>query len=270
MLGDVLNHLGLSDKERETYLLLLGFSSSTPAQIAEKISVPRTTAQNILIRLDRKGLAQQVKQGKGIRYEAVHPEVLRHLLSVQKKQTLEKFDKVEEQYEKFLPELLGMLHSNKSIPQVRFFRGLEGARTVLFDTLTSKTELKDFANIDAMFNVFKEVNDEYVARREKTSVTKRSILLDTPFARNVYESGAYSPKSHKGYKWIPQKAYHFSIEMNIYDGKISYLTYVQEELIGVIIENPYIFETHHALWNLLWDLLPETTNSARERETVGV
>ena len=256
MISELLLQLGLTEKERVAYVSLLKFAASTPVEVAERIQVPRTTAQNILIRLNQKGLCQTIKQANKIRYEAVHPEVLKYLLQMKKKQVMENFESMEKTYDAVLPELVSMLHTNKALPQVRFFRGKEGAREVLFDTLSSKTELKDFANIDAMFDVFQDVNDEYVAAREKTPVTKRSLLLDTPFARKVYEGGGYSPKSHKGYKWIPGDLYRFSIEMNIYDGKISYLTYVHEELIGVIIENQYIYETHNALWLLLWDMLP--------------
>ncbi len=156
-----------------------------------------------------------------------------------------------------------MMKSNKHVPNVKFYRGMEGVRKVLFDTLNSKTELKDFANIDAMFKTIKPVNDEYVKEREKLvastkpHLTKRSLLVDTPFARQVYESGDYSSLSHKGYKWITSDKYFFSIEMNIYDGKVSYLTYVENDLVGVIIENDYIHQMHNAMWDLIWDTLPE-------------
>jgi len=157
-----------------------------------------------------------------------------------------------------------MMKSNKSIPNVRFYQGKEAVRQVLFDTLTSKTELKDFANIDAMFKHVQDINDEYVTEREKTSITKRSLLLDTPFARSVYESGTYSTKSHKGYKWIKESLYPFAVEMNIYDGKVSYLTYVENEFIGVIIENEHIHRLHDSLWNLIWNMLPEPKKAQKK------
>ena len=106
-----------------------------------------------------------------------------------------------------------------------------------------------------------------VDKRERSKVTKRSLLLDTEFARQVYEGGHYSPKSHKGYKWIPSSLYPFSIEMNIYDGRISYLTYVKEELIGVIIENEHIFQMHDSMWNLLWDMLPAPKKDGPRKRT---
>lgn len=267
MINNVLTSLGLGEADRAVYLALMKQPAIKPSDLALRLSLPRTTVQNVLIRLERKGLALQVKEGKVLQYGAVHPENILGLLRAQKKQAVSKFDELEKEFEHLLPEIIGMMDSTKSIPQVRFFRGREGARQVLFDTLNSKTELKDFANIDAMFDVFQDINDEYVAAREKTKVTKRSLLLDTPFARKVYESGGYSPKSHKGWKWIPQKLYPFSIEMNIYDGKISYLTYIKEQLVGVIIENDYIYEMHNSIWNLLWDSLPTPTGAPQGRRS---
>lgn len=257
MLTELLIELGVTGKEQNAYLALVRNGALTPAEVAEKISVPRTTAQNILIRLKQKELASAVKLKSKSCFEATHPEVLKYLLQIRKKELIQRFDNLESLYNEALPDFVSLMQRGNSFPQVRFFRGKEGAREVLFDTLKHNREIKDFANIDAMFDVFQDVNDEYVKAREKSSVTKRSLLLDTPFARGVYEGGQYSPKSHKGYKWIPPNLYKFTIEMNIYSGRVSYLTYVKEELIGVIIENKYIFEAHDAIWNLLWDLLPD-------------
>ncbi len=189
-------------------------------------------------------------------FAPVHPDNLIQIVDMKKREAISEYDHLKEDIKKVAPQLVGMMQSSKSIPSVRFYQGKAAVRNILFDTLTSKTELKDFANIDAMFEHVKDINDEYVAEREKTKIRKRSLLLDTPFARKIYESGNYSSKSHKGYKWIKEALYPFAVEMNIYDGKVSYLTYVEDEFVGVIIENEYIYQLHNSLWNMMWDMLP--------------
>jgi len=251
----VLEKLGLSSKEIGVYSMLLKRPSLTPGEIAKKLGIPRTTAQNILLRMEREGFAIPAREKGKLTYYAEHPDSILLRYRRTKNEIVSKYSKIEEELETAVPQLIGLMHSAKSIPQVRFFKGMEGAKEVLWDTLSSKTELKDFANIDAMFEIIKDINNEYVAAREKTQVTKRSLLLDTPFARSVYEGKCYSPKSHRGYKWISQDRYPFVTEMNIYDGKISYLTYVREEIVGVIIENDFIYQMHDSIWNLLWDSL---------------
>jgi sugar-specific transcriptional regulator TrmB len=267
MLTGILKKFGLDDKEVAVFLRLLQWGELRASTLAYQMSLPRTTIQNILLRLEQEELVLKHFQKNTAFYRTLPPEEVLLTWETRQRRQNQEFNRNLSDFKKVMPELESMMRSNKHLPGVKFFRGIEGVRKVLFDTLTSKTELKDFANIDAMFEHVKEVNDEYVAAREKLvastapHLTKRSLLLETPFAHKVYESGSYSPKSHKGYKWLPAKdpkdhPYFFSIEMNIYDGKVSYLTYVENDLIGVIIENHHIYQMHSALWDMLWDTIP--------------
>jgi DNA-binding MarR family transcriptional regulator len=268
MLLETLKKFGLDDKEIAVYLRLTQAGEQRASTLAYQMAQPRTSVQNILLRLEQEEMVHKRFEKNTALYTAVSPEEL--FLNLESRYVRQQNESKKNlgALQKILPELESMMRGNKHLPGVKFFRGIEGVRKVLFDTLTSKTELKDFANIDAMFEHVREVNDEYVAAREKLStttkphLTKRSLLLETPFAHKIYESGAYSPKSHKGYKWLPAKdpsknPYFFSIEMNIYDGKVSYLTYVENDLIGVIIENHHIYQMHSAIWDMLWDMLPK-------------
>lgn len=267
MLQETLQHFGLDDKEIAVFLRLLKFGELRASALAYQMGLPRTTIQNILLRLEHEELVTKHFQKNTALYAALPPEEVLLTWETRERRRAEETRQNLSDFKKILPELESMMRSNRTLPGVRFYRGIDGIRKVLMDTLTSKTELKDFANIDAMFQIIKPVNDEYVAAREKLVaknpwLTKRSLLLDTPFARKVYESGNYSPKSHKGYKWLPKASkagqkFFFSLEMNIYDGKISYLTYVKNDLVGVIIENDTIYQMHSALWDMLWDGLPE-------------
>jgi predicted transcriptional regulator len=257
MLENALHNFGLNGNEIRAYLTLLKMGPNRASTLAGRLSLPRTTMQNILNRMETNDLVTKTYEKNAIIYAPSDPKELIQILEAKKRRQTAELDSNIQELKKVMPELTGMMLANKHVPGVKFYRGKEGMRRVLFDTLTSKTELKDFANIDAMFEHFQEVNDEYVSKREKTKVTKRSLLLDTPFAREVYESGAYSPKSHKGYKWINAERYPFVLEMNIYDGKVSYLTYAEDDFVGVIIENQYIYEMHDSMWNMIWDSLPD-------------
>lgn len=255
MIRHILAELGLEAKEIDIYLKLLKYGPNRASTLAYQVGLPRTTVQNMLNRLEKKQILNKSMEKNVSIFTPAHPDNLIRIVEMQKRQQDSKMNRTIEDLKTIAPELLSMMSSNKRVPNVRFYQGREGVRKVLFDTLTSKTELKDFANIDAMFKHVKDINDEYVAEREKTKITKRSLLLDTPFAHEVYESGTYSSKSHKGYKWIQRDLYPFALEMNIYDGKISYITYVDEDFVGVIIENDTIYEMHESMWNLLWDVL---------------
>lgn len=256
MINQFLSQLGLDEKEVQIYLELLRHGPSRASILAYQLKLPRTTVQNILQRLEEERLATKAIEKNVYVYTAIHPNDLPAVIELKKREQSSKYEELIASSKTILPEMLSIMAEHKNLPRVKFFRGRDAVRTILFDTLNSKTELKDFANIDAMFQYVQDINDEYVAAREKTKITKRSLLLDTPFARKVYESGKYSPKSHKGYKWIKSALYPFALEMNIYDGKVSYITYVENDFTGVIIENEHIYRMHDSMWNLIWDMLP--------------
>jgi HTH-type transcriptional regulator, sugar sensing transcriptional regulator len=259
MIEASLEQLGLDRKEAEAYMSLLKSGPNRPSTIAYMTGQPRTTTQNILIRLERNGLVTKSTTNNVSTYTPIHPDKLIHLVEIKRREKDEEYKRIISNLKSTIPDLKSMIGVSKRIPNVKYFQGIDAVRKVLYDTLTSKTDLKDFANIDAMFKHVKDINDEYVAEREKTKIKKRSLLLDTPFARSVYEGGEYSPKSHSGYKWIDRELYPFTLEMNIYDGKVSYLTYVGDDFAGVIIENEHIYQMHNSMWNLIWDTLPGNT-----------
>lgn len=256
MINRILSEMGLDEKEVQVYLKLLQLGPNRASTVAYQIDSPRTTVQNILLRLEgEKIVTKSIDKNVHI-FSPIHPENLVQILEMQKRKNNSRYERIIDDLKKSVPELMGLMKSNKSIPGVKFYQGIQGVREVLFDTLNSKTEIKDFANVDAMFEHVKVINDEYVSEREKTKLKKRSLILDTIFARELYKDGKYSPKTHKGHKFINRELYPFCIEMNIYDGKISYLTYVEDEFVGVIIENEHIYQMHDSMWNLIWDLLP--------------
>lgn len=258
MLKSVLGELGLDEKEVVIFMLLLKLGSSRASVLAYQSTYPRTTVQNVLIRLEKERLVNKVVEENAFVYTAVDPENIKNLINIKKRKAESRYEKMLEDIETVMPEISSLMNSNKNLPKVQFFKGRDAMRKVLADTLTSKTELKGFTNVDAMMIHGKEINDAYVTEREKTNVKKRGILLDTPFARENHKMGIYSPKSYKAQKWVDSDLYPFSIETNIYDGKVSFITYVEDDFVGVIIENQYIYEMHESMWNLIWDLLPDS------------
>jgi hypothetical protein len=53
-------------------------------------------------------------------------------------------------------------------------------------------------------------------------------------------------------KFIDHKLYPFNSVMQIYDGKISYITLSKTSKIGVIIEDKNIYQMHKSLFEYIW------------------
>lgn len=257
MIQDLLKDLGLDGLEAKVFLQLLKSNVSRVSTLAYQLKLPRTTIQSALLRLEDQELVTKIFEKNTALYSAIHPEEILTIIDTKKRKTELQMEELKKNFKKYMPELVGRMSTDKNIPNVRFYKGKSGVRKVLFDTLTSKTEIKGFIDVDAMDERVFEINREYVKAREKSKVKKRAFILDSPHARFIRESGKYSPKSYIAWKWIDKNRYPFSVEVNIYDGKISYLTYVENDLIGVIIENEHIYQMQKSMWNLLWDMLPE-------------
>lgn len=257
MIELLLKELGLDDLEVATYLQMLQNEVNRVSTLAYQLKVPRTTLQSVLLRLEEHEMVTKVFNKNTAHYSPIHPEDLLQIIEMRRRKANSQLDELTSNLKKAMPELESLMQSHKDVPNIKFYQGKDGVRKVLFDTLTSKTELKGFINVEAMNEQVLDINSEYVAEREKSQIKKRAFILDTPKARANRESGKYSPKSYIAWKWINKELYPFSIETNIYDGKISYITYVENNLLGVIIKNDYIYEMHKSIWNLLWDTLPE-------------
>jgi sugar-specific transcriptional regulator TrmB len=254
---DFWKKMGIDPKETRVYMELLKNGPNRASVLSYRLKLPRSTVQNILQRLEREKFLTMIMEKNSYLFSAAHPQNLEELMELKKRENSERFDQVKAELRDVAPYLSSLMIDQSSYPSVRFYQGREAVRTVLFDTLNSKTELKGFVNADAMFELVKDINDEYVAAREKTKVKKKGIILDTPFARKNYSSGKYSPKSYAGYRFIDRELYPFAVEVNIYDGKVSFLTYVEDHFVGVIVENAHIYQIHESLWNFVWDHLPE-------------
>jgi len=256
MLNIVLKEVGLGPKEIVIFKMLLTIGTTRASVLAYQTKLPRTTVQNILLRLEKKGLVEKILEEMVFVYTAINPDDLRQSIKNRKKKEEKKYDKMLGNLDLVMPELITLLSMNKGLPKIQLLKGRDAVRKVLFDTLTSKTELKGYVNVDAMFDQVKDINAEYVAAREKSNVKKRGILLDSPEARASHKLGVYSPNSYLDQKWVNAEMYPFTIEVNIYDGKVSFITYVENDFVGVIIENDHIYQMHASMWNLIWDLLP--------------
>jgi hypothetical protein len=60
-------------------------------------------------------------------------------------------------------------------------------------------------------------------------------------------------------RFIRTDAAPFQSIMNIYDGKIAYITLRPEKMIGVIIADQYIYEMHRYLFEYLWGAAEKIT-----------
>ncbi len=245
MYEEILIKTGLSADQAKMYEVLLKGGSMPASKAAMKAGLKRGLGYKVIEQLMEMGLVEKIDRKVAL-YIATHPSKINEL--IQKKTNELKIT------EASLSGTLGLMISdynlNSGKPNIRFFEGESGVKKVLEDSLYSREEILSYSDIISIQKYIKNINEWYVDQREKKGILKRAILLDTPEARKVLAS---YHKEITNIKLIKLSTMPFESIMQIYDGKVSYITLSEKEMIGVIIENQAIYEMHKALFGFTWD-----------------
>ncbi len=268
MYEEIFTSLGLSVNESIVYEYLLKNGESTAGEIIKKTPLKRGVIYNALSDLKEKDLLVEKKSipkgGKGRVKISIfapnHPERLREFLEEEKN----KLKKAESTLQANLPSIISDFNLVSGKPGVRFFEGIEGIKKITDVSLTAKSIIYSYADIEAIEKYVSKINSDYVEKREKLGIKKMGIVIDSPFTRN------YLKDYHREItdtRFINHKLFPFNTVMQIYDDKISYVTLSENNKIGILIEDKNIYQMHKSLFEFAWskaktmDQLPPFSNA---------
>lgn len=248
MLIEKLQESGLNEKEAKVYVAVLELGEATIAKITKKSGIKRSTVYDTLENLKKSGLISQTNKGKRPIFLAENPEKLVSSLE-EKKRNLEKT----------LPELLSIMNLLDKKPRIRYFEGLAGVKKVFEDTLRFPDQEiltwfpYPYINLGEDF-FWKHYNPE----KSKKKIWVRAIVPDTEknrkFSQDLKEKAATQTRFVAGEAFSK-----FDLEIKIYGKtKLGIISY-QEDL-GIIIESEKIFNGLKAIFEGMWNLLPEEKN----------
>ena len=247
---EILNQIGLSDKESSLYDTLLKHGSGTVGELLKITTFKRGDLYNILYSLRDRGLiVESLKRGISY-FQLEHPQKLRDVVT----QAVDRGIVAQRSLETVLPDLISQFNLTSERPGVRFFEGREGIIAVSEDNLTTKNEILTFGDIDSIVKYIPDINEEYAKKRNRLGIKKRGISIDTPLARKIlgdYHRTTTETKLIKAEMLPP-----FQTVMQIYDNKISYITLSDKKMIGVIIDDAHIAAMHRYIFETLWRSIP--------------
>ncbi|OGI29599.1 MAG: hypothetical protein A2288_00180 [Candidatus Moranbacteria bacterium RIFOXYA12_FULL_44_15] len=247
-----LQNLGLTKTQSSVLDYLFEHGEAKASDIAKVVRHPRGVVYKAIEELIALKLVEKMEKEKQIaRFRAVHPRNLESVLEA-KERELTQNKKI---FEDLLPQLASSYNLTLNKPGVKFYEGEEGLEKVLYDTLTSKTEVYLMFNRDAMSQepAFKEINEEYKKRRLRANVKKKIIRIG---AQPELTFGTADDKydSITEIKYLEKNAAPFKTNIHIYDGKISFLIMDKGKIIAILIEDRNIFEINKFWFETLWEL----------------
>ncbi len=233
---DILLHLGLSEKEACVYLACIEVGTTPVSEISKAAKINRVTTYDILEKLKVRGLVSYFTKKKTKYFTATKPEIL-----------LEEYEKRTNDLRTSLPKFK-RLTGEISHPRVRYFEGLEGIKAIYADTLSSKTEILNFSNSLEIRESWPTYDKEYVEKRAKKAIFLRGICPKDKEGEIVHRE---DKKYHREMRFMPSNKFDFTNEINIYDDKVSIISF-KDELIGMIIESHEVANSQRAIFNMCW------------------
>lgn len=235
---ELLTGFGLKIQEAKAYLACLKLGQSTVSQIARETYMQRTFMYDILDVLKKRGIVSEVDVAGKKQFRAIPIESFRFLLK-------EKF----ERFEAFIPELR-TLEAQTDSPNVRFFEGKDGIKSVLQDTLDQPPDSEIFCYSNAQGFYTKEDDFEkwYVGERAKRKINMRFLAPDNP------ETLAYVKNDKRDLRTsrlVPQNLFPFPAEIDIYGNKVAIIT-LRKEMAAMIIESEDVAKTQRMIFELAW------------------
>ncbi len=237
-------NLGLSEKEAIVYLALLELSPAAVQDVAIRAGVNRTTTYLLVDALMRRGIVSATTHGKRQLFVAEPPERLLTVLRLQRRELEEK----ERELLTAIPLLNAVYNSRSEKPQIRYFEGAEGVRTVRELLGEESGECIQIVPVDR-FESVTEILDrrtDHFDDLKAASVPFRSLMvMDAPDPDRVPRV----PNSQM--RVIPAADFPVRAEITVRGNTVLLFSY-KANLLSVIVKSEEFAETLRALFNLAW------------------
>lgn len=256
---NILIQAGLSQEQASVYQALLDKGPQKASDLSKWTGIKRGLIYKVLEQLENMNLASRNEsEGTIAVFSPSHPSLL--LANIERKEKEASLTK------ELVARTIGSLSSKFNLlsgkPNVQFFEGLEGVEKVLEDTLSAKEEILTYADIEIVDKHFKEVNSNYVKKREKLNIKKRALVIENDFSKNFYgKIHSENPEffSLTSIKMVKTPIFEVEGALEIYDNKIGIITISNENLIGIIIEDERVSKLFRSMFEALYLASPSFT-----------
>jgi sugar-specific transcriptional regulator TrmB len=246
-LEESLTKLGLNEKEIEVYLYLVTNGGTTPLDISRGTKVNRTTAYRILDKFNQMSLVSETLEGKTSIFEANDPKSL-HSLLVQKESELQL---LKQTLNSLVEDLSSIQCTKGGSSKVLHYRGKEGVKQLLWNTLSANDEVVGYGYIDwnaVVGRIYAErLRQEYVYRKLKAREVQNFDIPD------YTEEDTYKKKLYQ-LRIIPESVLKINHDTYIYNNVYAVCYFYKEEYWGVEIYNENIANAQKQIFEILWKI----------------
>jgi HTH-type transcriptional regulator, sugar sensing transcriptional regulator len=245
---NLLQKIGLDEKEAKVYVASLKIGKATAEQLAKEAGILRTTTYHQINSLMERGLMTSFTVGKKPYYICEAPTNLTRLLDAEEQNIITNRRLLSDQ----LPELLSLFSKTGDRPAVRFFPGKAGLVAMREEVLTMEgSELLIVSTYDKFVSVFtEEEREKFSKRRNARKISTRVLYTKNPLED---KATAYTPKKYAplNVRVMPDTNTALAFDIYIFDNAVC-LSSLQDDLWGVMITGKAVSESVRVLYEVAW------------------
>jgi len=230
-------NVGLSEKEAQVYLATLENGTSVVSGIAKTAGYNRITTYTILEKLLSRGLVTQTNKKNMKHFTAIAPDIFAKDVTQHAKD-----------FKEDLPLLKSLSGGQAERPVVQFFEGLEGVKKAYQETLSSRTEILNYANSKNLRDHWPDYDQEYVSKRAKKKKFLRGLAPDDEEGGVVR---AEDEKYHREIRLLAQELFSVENEINIFDDKVL-ITSFDPQIFAILIHSKAVADTQRQIFEMSW------------------
>ncbi len=250
---EILTNLGLTQEQALVYQTLLEHGFMKAGSIPAHVSMKRGLVYKVLNQLIELGLVEKHGKDAIARYAPLSPEKLNAFLEKKKQELAQQ----EEAFTTIYGNLKSQFNLLSGKPSVQYFEGERGIQKVVEDSLFAETEVLQYIDSEALLKEIPDINLSHAQARREAGIHKKMLVPDTPFMRKRKK---HLSDELTDVRIIPQLK-SFPNIMQIYDNKVTYISFRENKKIGIILEDRDIAEMHRELFMIHWKTAREEYNT---------
>jgi HTH-type transcriptional regulator, sugar sensing transcriptional regulator len=236
----LLEKLGYHPYEASIYLAALELGEATVSELAHKTEMPRTSVQEVLMQMQKKGMISSYTKQTHKYWLAENPEKL-----------LAGLKENEETFRNMIPELQALRPTGSDDkPQVRVYTGVNEIKLIMDDIIETKHHMLALISWDDWTNFFgQEYIRDFIERRYKHFLKIKVITPRTPLA---FELKKKDQEQLRQTRFLPDSIDLKRISNFIYGNKIAIISLNKKEPTGILIEDPAVVYGNTLYFENLW------------------
>ena len=248
MFQESLIQAGLDYPQAVVYEALLSNGPQKAGKLAKTTPLKRGLVYHTLEELERIGLIKKdLSLGKVAVFEAEHPSKIKEFAEVETQKKQDAFLS----FESTLPSIISQFNLVSGKPGVEFYEGEDGFEKILNDSLTATEEIYTYVDSDALdaHPITKKERD-YVKKRIQKGIHKKILMVNSPHAREYMKNNTDTLTK---IRLLPESIPQFAVATEIYNNKVSFLTFHEKTITGMLIHHPAIYTMQRSLFEKQWE-----------------